>query len=274
MWSSVKTEAIVLSTAPWREVDRRYRAMTPGFGKVEFVGRGALKPKAKLAAHLEPCAILDLEIIRSARSTTVIGVERKFAFSRLATSIDHRLLALTSLGLLDRTTHLEEEDAGLYNELTTWLQFLETQETLHATRSTFFLGGFLLRVMRQLGYNVALDHCVGCEGDISPLSFRWHGGRGGLVCSTCINKSPGEWFMAVPIREEVVTLLRLGRDSSYNGLLRFPLKGTDVSAFATCVQDTLLYHVPGYADRPFWSGILPKTEAPHNNLANPAVVQL
>lgn len=248
--------------------------MTPGFGKVEFIGRGALKPKAKLAPHLEPCAILELEIIRGARGSTVIGVERQYAFSRLATSIDHRLLALTSMGLLDRTTHVEEEDAALYGELMTWLRFLEAQETLHPTRSTFFLGGFLLRVMRQLGYNMALDRCVGCESEISPLSFRWHGGRGGLVCSTCINKSPGEWFMAVPIREEVATLLRLARDSSYDGLSRFPLKGTDVSAFAVCVQDTFLYHVPGYADRPFWSGILQKVAVPQNNLANTVSVRI
>lgn len=257
MWASVKTEGIVLSVAPWREADRRYRVLTPGYGKVECIGRGALKPKAKLASHLEPCAILDLEIIRGARSTTVIGVERSLAFSRLATSVDHRLLALTSMSLLDRTTQLDEEDADLYETLTGWLKFLEEQESLHATRSTLLLGGFLLRVMRQLGYNVSLDECVGCREAILPLSFRWHGGRGGLVCSSCIQKDRGEWLAAVPIREEVVTLMRLARDCEYGVLMRFPLKGADVSAFASCVQDTLLYHVPGYADRPFWSGILP-----------------
>lgn len=261
MWASVKTEGIVLSVAPWREADRRYRVLTPGYGKVECIGRGAQKPKAKLAAHLEPCAILELEIIRGARSTTVIGVERSRAFRRIATSIDHRLLALTSMSLLDRTTQLEEEDVDLYDELTGWLHFLEGQETLHATRSTLLLGGFLLRIMRQLGYNVSLDECVGCQEPIVPLSFRWHGGRGGLVCSPCIQKNPGEWFAAVQIREEVVTLMRLARDCEYGALLRLPLKGTDVSAFASCVHDTLLYHVPGYADRPFWSGILTPMQA-------------
>lgn len=256
MWASVKTEAIILSVAPWREADRRYKALTPGYGKLEFIGRGALKAKAKLSAHLDPCAILDLEIIRGAHSTTVIGVERRSAFKRIATSIDHRLLALTSMSLLDRTIQVEEEDAALYEELTMWLHFLETQEDLHATRSTLLLGGFLLRVMRQLGYNMALDRCVSCEDDIVPLSFRWHGGRGGLVCSDCVQTHRGELFAAVPIREEVVTLMRLARDSSYEGLLRFPLKGADVSAFASCVQDNLMYHVPGYADRPFWAGIM------------------
>lgn len=259
MWASIKTEAILLSSAPWREADRRYSALTLGHGKLEFLGRGAAKPLAKLSPHLGPCAILDLEIIRGAHSVTVIGVERKHAFKNIAESIDHRLLALTSLGLLDKIIHEEQEDAVLYGELTTWLHFLESQSVLHPTRSTFLLSGFLLRLMRQLGYNVALDHCVGCEGEIVPLSFRWHGGRGGLVCSNCIAKNPGEWFLATPLRQEVVQLLRLARDSSYDGLFRYPLKGADVASLASCVHDTVLYHVPGHPTQPFWSGILPLT---------------
>ncbi len=274
MWASIKTEAIILSVAPWREADRRYCALTPGHGKLEFFGRGAGKPLAKLASHLDPCTILDLEIIRGARSVTVIGVERRQSFSTLSTSLDHRLLALTSLGLLDKIIREEQEDAVLYGELTTWLKFLDTQESLHPTRSTFLLSGFLLRLMRQLGYNVALDHCVGCEGDILPLSFRWHGGRGGLVCSSCIATNPGEWFLATPLRQEVVQLMRLARDSSYDGLYRYPLKGADVSSLASCLHDTILYHVPGATDRPFWTGILPLQTLAIPPLANPVPVQL
>lgn len=258
MWSSIKTEAIVLATHEMREADRGYRALTPLYGKLAFVGRGAMKPKAKLAAHLEPCAIVELEIIKGMRSTTVINVERKHAFRRTQTSIDHRLLVLTSMSLLDRVTHQEEEDRGLYEELLTWLHFLETQETLHPTRSTLLLGGFLLRTMRQLGYDVSLLECVGCRVDVMPLSFRWHGGRGGLVCTDCLRKSPGDWFGAVALREEVVTLMRLARDSSYDSLTKFGLKATDVEAFAACTHDLLGYHVPGYSERPFWAGILPR----------------
>lgn len=258
MWSSVKTEAVVLSTYTLREADRSYTALTPGHGKVSFIGRGALKPKAKLAAHLEPCAIVELEIIKGARSTTVIGVERQHAFKRTQTSIDHRLLVLTSLSLMDRVTHLEEEDRGLYEELVKWLHFLETQEVLHPTRSTLLLGGFLLRTMGRLGYDVTLDRCVSCQEEIMPLSFRWHGGRGGLVCTDCTRRNQSEWVSARPMREEIVTLLRLARDSGYPGLMKFGLRASDVEAFAACTNDLLSYHVPGYAERPFWVGILTK----------------
>lgn len=218
MWSSVKTEAIVLSSIASREADRRYCALTPTFGKLEFVGRGALKAKAKLAAHLEPCAIVELEVIRGARSTTVIGVERMHAFRKMSTCIDHRLVALTSMSLLDRMLQPDEEDTVLYEELLTWLRFVESQAALHPTRSTLLLGGFLLRIMRYLGYDSAhLDD--------------------------------------MPKHAGAAILIALARKTPYADLVAMPLKGADVSAFAVYVHELLGYYVPGYADRPFWVGI-------------------
>lgn len=225
MWSSVKTEAMVLSTQPLREADRRYCALTPGYGKIEFIGRGALKPKAKLAAHLEPCAIVELEIIRGARSTTVINVERRHAFRHTTVSVDHRLLALTSMSLLDRMIHPDEEDVALYDELLKWMHFLEAQKTLHPTRSSLLLGGFLLRIMRHLGYDSAhLDE--------------------------------------MPKHAGAAILIELARKAPYEDVIKVPLKGSDVEAFAVYVHELLGYYVPGYADRPFWTAIMAAKSLP------------
>ncbi len=219
MWSSVKTHAVVLSSRAFREADRSYTALTPHFGKLAFVGRGALKPKAKLAAHLEPCAVVELEIVRGARSTTVINVERRVAFRRAETSLSHRLLTLSSLSLLDAITQTDAEDPLLYDALIAWLEFLDAQETLHPTRSTLLLGAFLLRIMAQLGYDTTLLHLL-------------------------------------PKNEAAAALLHCARNDAYTALTQLPLKGVDVEAYATCVHDLLGYHVPGYADRPFWVGII------------------
>lgn len=219
MWSSVKTEAVVLSVTPYREADRRYRALTPEFGKVEFIGRGAQKPRAKLAAHLEPGAIVELEIIRGARSTTVINVERKRAFGQMATSLEHRLLGLSSLSLLDATMQPDAEERELYDELIRWLTFLELQPSLHPTRSTLLLGSFLMRVMQYLGYDTTL-------------------------------------LQHAPRVGSAFNLMELARSAAYPDLLQMPLKGSDVEAVAKCIHEQLMYHVPGYREAPFWSGIL------------------
>lgn len=257
MWSTLKTEAVIIASEPWKEADRRYRALTPTYGKLEFVGRGARKGKAKLAAHLEPFAIVKLEIVKGARSTTVIGVERHEVFSALADTIESRLLALTAATLIDKTVRLEHEDIVLYEELLALWRFLNSVPACPPTRNTLVLGGFLLRLLRHLGYDVELGACLSCKDDIHPLSFRWHEGKGGLVCTNCVLARPEEWFAARTMDEEIVTLLRFARDAQYQDLLRPSLKADHVGTFAACVHDLMRFHVPGYGDEiPFWQTTL------------------
>lgn len=253
MWSTLKTDALILVSEPWKEADRRYRALTPGYGKLEFVGRGARKGRAKLAAHLEPFAIVTLEIVKGSRSTTVIGVERREVFQNLAINIEPRLLALAAASLIDKTVRPDFEDKVLYDELLDLLRFLDQASVAQPARNTFVLGGFLLRLLRHLGYDVELGACLSCKDDIRPLSFRWHEGRGGLVCTNCVLEKPQEWFAARVLEEEIVTLLRFARDAQYSDLLRPSLKAEHMGTFAACVHDLLCFHVPGYGERtPFW----------------------
>lgn len=255
-WSSVKTEAIVLSIFPFRESDRRYRALTPEHGKIEFVGRGAQKEKAKLAAHLEPFSIVEIEIIRGRRSTTVISVERKYGFNKIAKNLEKRLLAESSLVLLDRYTGELDADQALYQNLVDWLTFLDQKIEIRQTRSTFLLGGFLLRMLTRLGYEIELRHCLSCKEEILPNSFKWHGGQGGLVCSNCQKEEEKDWFSAVNVSEETIKLIRFARDKKYQDLLLPALKGENMNEFAQVVHDLVMYHIPGAGDRPFWQGIL------------------
>lgn len=255
-WSSVKTEAIVLSISPFREADRRYRALTPNRGKVEFVGRGAQKEKAKLASSLEPFAILEIEIIRGRRSTTVISVERKHNFRGLANNLERRLLAQSSLALLDRYTKELEADEALYQGLVDWLMFLDQDIPIKSTRGTFLLGGFILRMLTRLGYQIELKHCLKCKEEIVPSFFKWHGGHGGLVCTNCTNESSKDWFTARKVSEETIKLIRFARDKKYEDLLLLALRGDQIKDFAEIVHDLVLFHLPGHWDRPFWTGIL------------------
>lgn len=255
-WSAIKTEAIVLSTYPTREADRQYRALTPEHGKIEFLGRGAQKGKAKLASHLEPFAIVDLEIIRGRRSTTVISVERKKWFRNISSSLEKRFLAQSSMGLLDRYTYTEDQDEALYKELLHWMDFLDSDAAFKTTRATFLLGSFLLRCLTHLGYDIQLKDCVNCKNAVMPLSYRWHAGKGGLVCSDCIQKDPQEWFSASKLEEEHVKLMRFAREVGYEDLLKPSLRGQDVELFAKLVQDLIFFHIPHYSEEPFWEGVL------------------
>lgn len=254
-WSALKTEAIILTSAPFREADRRYCALTRDFGKVEFVGRGARKARAKLSAHLEPYAIIDLEIIKGRRSVTVISVERQYAFRSLMQDIDRRILAQASLSLVDRHMREYDKDEILYHFVLDWMDFIDSQYQIAKKEQILLFGAFLLRFMQHLGYEVALIDCVACKEKIMPLSFRWHGGKGGLVCSDCVAKDEAEWFAARSILEESVKILRFARESSYENIAQTNFDRAYVEDFARIVHDLMQYHLPVDSPVPFWQGV-------------------
>jgi DNA repair protein RecO (recombination protein O) len=256
-WSSIKTEGIVLRVDALREVDRRYRILTPGLGKIEVIGRGAQKRLAKLAPHLEPFSVLDLEVIQGRRRMTVISVESLKSFRGIASSLEMRLLAATSLSLLDKATHELGGGDALYPELFAWLSFLNTQPYMRSARSALLLGGYLLRVLSSLGYDVELLHCISCKDRIESDHYSWHAGQGGLVCRMCTTKSPETWFAARDVSDDLVKLMRFARDSDYSDLLRPALHGDIMERFVRRVQDLMMYHLPGNFETPFWTAILP-----------------
>lgn len=254
-WSTIKTPAIVLSVSPFREADRLYSAFTPEWGKISFVGRGANKGLAKLAAHLEPFAIVDLEIIQGRVTTTVISVDRIFVFSNINLEVSKRLIAMHSLSLVDTHTRDLNSDQALYNEITSWLEFLNSSPALGLLRSTFALSAFLYRMMAHLGYSLSLNACVSCKKEIIPLAFRWHGGKGGLVCSDCLQNDKKEWFAARLISEEAILLLRLAQSSPYADVFRLALSGEIVNDVAQIIHDSMVYHLPFEPRAPFWEGL-------------------
>lgn len=252
-WSTFKTEGIVLSSTPVREADRRYRILTEDRGKIEVIGRGARKGKAKLAAHLEPFAIVEVEVVRGRQQSTVIGVERKEWFTGIHHSFDRRYTASLMLGFVDRATREEDRDEQLYQELRNWLRFVnDTPAELRPLRATYVSGGFLLRLLGHVGYALELSTCLSCREEILPLSFRWHHSRGGLVCTDCVQTKGADWETASPMQEETVKMLRFARQASYDELLKPSLESTGVMEFARCVHDMYSIHVPGDWVMPFW----------------------
>ena len=219
------------------------------------MGRGARKGKAKLAAHLEPYAIVDLEIIKGRRSVTVISVERQHAFRSLMNDFDRRVLAQASLSLVDRHLREYDQDEILYHLVLDWINFIDKQEEIAKKEQVFLLGAFILRLMQQLGYEVSLAECVACKSRIMPLAFRWHGGKGGLVCSDCVQRDGQEWFAARTISEESIKILRFSREAAYEDVVITDFDRSHIEDFSRIVHDLMQYHLPMNTSTPFWRGL-------------------
>lgn len=65
------TEGIVLRHRRIGDADRIITLLTPRRGKVDAVARGALRPRSKLAGHLEPMSRVDV-LLAHGRSLDIV----------------------------------------------------------------------------------------------------------------------------------------------------------------------------------------------------------
>jgi DNA repair protein RecO (recombination protein O) len=256
-WQAVKGEGIVLLTEPFRESDRVYIVLTKDHGKIRIFGRGAQKGKAKLAPFLEPFSVVDLEWIDGRRGATIISADRKERFLTIEKNYHLRNLAYIVNHEIDRHAREHDVHPELYEMLISWMRELDMDPIDSYTRKAFMLGGFFLQFLGHMGYQVQLQDCLVCSQRIMPLSFRWHGGKGGLVCSDCARKNDEEWHVSTLIHEDVLRLLRFtGGETDFTQLRHMRLPGGHVAEFIKVVDDLIKYHLPDAPAAPFWNPIL------------------
>ena len=238
------TTGIVLSRRDHREVDGWYSVYTPSHGKVEFLARGGHKPLAKLTPHLEMAAVGDLLLVRGRAYQTVAGVERCQAFTNIYDDLPKLVLAQNGLHLVDIGTRADETDPFIYELLTSWLSFLNSDVPLSRERAGFLLGAFSLKLLALVGYRPELSRCLGCRQTIAPGAYGWHGLKGGVVCTNCTRIDQETWFAARPMTDEALKLTRFGLEENFSSHLRPHLKSEDLAGFHEAVESLMVSHFP------------------------------
>lgn len=244
MSSLYSATAIILSRRDFRETDRWYTALTPDYGKIEFIARGGNKPLAKLTSHLEMIAEVELLIVRGKLYQTIAGVERRRSFFGLHKNLNQLTLARNSLHLVDMATKPHERDVALYELLREWLEFLCETKTISNERAGFLLGSFMLKFMSISGYRPELQQCLSCHRFIEPENYLWHALRGGVVCQTCSRANQEAWFSARPVSDDALKLARFALQESFELQTRPHLKAEHILNFHEILESLIISHFP------------------------------
>jgi DNA repair protein RecO (recombination protein O) len=239
-----QTTGIVLSRRDHKEVDRWYSVFTPDRGKVEFLARGGHKPLAKLTPHLESVAVVDLLLVYGRHYQTVAGVDRLRAYEHVRSDLSRQVLAYNALHLVDIGTRADEADEYIYKLIEQWLEFLDQDVTITAERAGFLLGGFALKLLGLVGYHPELRECLGCRQVIGSGQYRWHGLRGGVVCSGCAERDQEQWFSARTMTDEALKLVRFALSEGFDAQLRPHLSGVDLTGFHEATESLMISHFP------------------------------
>ncbi len=188
-----KTEAIVLKSMKFRDTSKIVTFYTRSFGKLKAVAKGARETKSKFGAALEPMTRVSLVIYKKQNrdlqlisQCDILDVHKK-----VHSEMERMSIGLAMIELLERVTHDEEENAGLFSLISDCLTTLDNSEKHYRS----VLPAFELQMASRLGFAPSLELCVSCgkalkgfEGkDVAMFLVP----QGAVVCPNCM-KHPRE----------------------------------------------------------------------------------
>ena len=207
------TQAIVIGQREFVEAAKIITILTPDIGKQDSVAKGILKPKSRLAGHLEPGTYCDLEL---AVGKNLDIIREAQTISRFRAS-QQNLMRLTTLvyvlELVDKYT-VDGTGSDLFEPLLVTLKRLDIGENLSAV-----VHGFELTLLEITGFRPSLDQCVNCLSDVNSVQANWSQDGGGIVCGQCVSLVPNTSL----IEPKVLKVLRAYQSWPYEESARITI---------------------------------------------------
>jgi DNA repair protein RecO (recombination protein O) len=159
-----KTDAIVLHTRRFRESSKIVTLYTREFGKIGVVAKGAMQTRSRIAAMLQPMAVISTVIYRKEgrELQNLSKAEPLERFARIETSLEAMSAGLTIVELVNATMHDEERHEELYETIVEALRALGAEGD-----ETSVLLWFMARLAHLLGYSVRTGSCGVCDEPIA-----------------------------------------------------------------------------------------------------------
>ncbi|MDZ4221247.1 MAG: DNA repair protein RecO [Patescibacteria group bacterium] len=177
--ATYKTEAIVLSSYPYREHDRIISLFSDAFGKIEARARGVRKIESKLAGHLEPFIKTELLLANGRKWDILAGSRTHNPRALIRSNINKTAAASVCVEAVKKATRPNSLERGMYAMLDQTLGALEQSQGNEADIS----GQFVWRLMAAAGFSPELGRCIHCKRAVLEGSFSCEGG--GVLCNTC-----------------------------------------------------------------------------------------
>ncbi|MBN1266821.1 MAG: DNA repair protein RecO [Anaerolineales bacterium] len=175
-----RTEAIILRRQDFGEADRILTVLTPEYGKIRLLAKGARRPSSRKAGHLEPFTRVDLMVARGRNLDLVTQAESRWVFSSRGSDLVRFGCASYAAEALDRFTVEESESHNLYLLLRHTLERLEED-----IDPGMVLRYFELELLDAAGFRPSLFQCVGCGEEIQPQDQFFSVQDGGVLCPAC-----------------------------------------------------------------------------------------
>lgn len=174
---TLRTEAVILRRQEIGEADRLLVLLTPAHGKLRALAKGARKPIARKAGHLELYALVDMQLARGREWYYVREAETKEPFLPLREDLTRAAYASHLVELIDRFTgeqDVSRAEFALLRDALGWLCSDADPRTIARY--------FELHLLALAGFAPALHQCVIGQEDLRPQDQYFSPPDGGIIC--------------------------------------------------------------------------------------------
>lgn len=177
--ANVKINGIVLSESDMGDFDKMLTILTPNYGKISCVAKGARRPKSALLAGTQMFCFGEYLVYKGLQTYHINSVEPIEVFYNLRIDLDKLKYAVHINKIVKDTTH---ENQNCYKILQLLLNTLytisETDKNLD-----MILGVFKLRLLCILGFTPQIMQCTNCKEKENLAYFSIK--DNGLKCKIC-----------------------------------------------------------------------------------------
>ena len=209
-----RSEALVIRHRRFGDSDRIVTLLTPARGKIDAIAKGALRPRSRLAGHLEPLTHAEVLLAHGRNLDIITQAQTIEGFAAIRDDLDRLSLALYLLELADRFTVEHAEADAVYRLLLVALLRLARGDGEQLVARSFELG-----LLDATGFRPQWRDCAACGEPVSADALAWSPLAGGVICAACRGSHPE----ARPIEESVLKVLRYIQQEPYEEAARVRL---------------------------------------------------
>ncbi len=209
-----RSEAVVIRHRRFGDSDRIVTLLTPARGKIDAIAKGALRPRSRLAGHLEPLTHAEVLLAHGRNLDIITQAQTIEGFGAIRDDLDRLSLALYLLELADRLTVEHAEADAVYRLLLIALLRLARGDGQQIVARSFELG-----LLDATGFGPQWRDCAACGEAVSPDAPAWSPLAGGVICAACRASHPE----AGPIDLSVLKVLRFIQQEPYEEAARVRL---------------------------------------------------
>ena len=196
--ANVKINGIVIAENNMGDYDKMLTILTPNYGKISCVAKGARRPQSALLAGTQLFCFGEYMMYKGTNTYHINSCETIEIFYNLRTDLDKLKYAIHINKIIQDIT---EENENCYKILQLFLNTLYTISETEKDKD-FVLSVFKMRLLCILGFMPRVTKCVSCkeEQNLTKFSIR----DNGFKCEACGRQDKSSLDMSESARSAIL----------------------------------------------------------------------